>query len=149
MTVWADPKAELTQLLDEQPGALTGYPDPRSDNGRDSPIAISLAAWAAADQPERPATRGHHDRRQPVPEHRGSAYRPARRRYTGLVFTSRVGYRVAPEATERIPLLIGTASAVPELGYAVPPGTWVMRVELDLGYDRAVRTPALPITIAA
>jgi hypothetical protein len=32
-------------------------------------------------------------------------------------------FRVAPGAAERTPLLIGTASFRPELGYTVPPGS--------------------------
>jgi len=31
-------------------------------------------------------------------------------------------FRVAPGQTEQIPLLIGTASSTPRLGYAIPPG---------------------------
>jgi hypothetical protein len=36
-------------------------------------------------------------------------------------------FRVAPGTTERIPLLIGTASFQPELGYTVPPGSWASK----------------------
>jgi hypothetical protein len=64
-----------------------------------------------------------------------------------------VDFHVVPGATERIPLLIGTASVVPDLGYTVPPGTWGIQVPLDLqrdGHTRgARRTPVLPLTITA
>jgi len=62
-------------------------------------------------------------------------------------------FRVAPGAAERIPLLIGTASLVPPLGYTVPAGTWGIQAELTLGPDPRDsirrRTPVLPITIMA
>jgi hypothetical protein len=53
----------------------------------------------------------------------------------------------------RIPLLVGTASSRPELGYAVPPGEWGIQVTLKLGQDPRSpllrRTPILPLTITA
>jgi hypothetical protein len=36
-------------------------------------------------------------------------------------------FAVAPGQTERLPLLIGTASCTPRLGYAIPPGDWESR----------------------
>src|SRR5262245_60387479 len=47
MTVWDDLKPVIARLADEQPGALQGYPDPGSDEGRQPPFAIYLAPWAA------------------------------------------------------------------------------------------------------
>ncbi len=62
-------------------------------------------------------------------------------------------FSVAPGNTERIPLLIGTASFRPDLGYAVPPGSWGILVPLDLEWDPYTRerrrTPVLPLTITA
>jgi hypothetical protein len=62
-------------------------------------------------------------------------------------------FRVAPGNTERIPLLIGTASFRTDLGYAVPPGSWGIHVPLDLEWDPYTReqryTPVLPLTITA
>jgi hypothetical protein len=62
-------------------------------------------------------------------------------------------FRVAPGATERIPLLIGTASFRPELGYTVPPGSWGIQVPLDLEWNPHHRegrlTPVLPLTVTA
>ena len=60
-------------------------------------------------------------------------------------------FPVAPGNTERIPLLIGTASFRPDLGYTVPPGSWGIQVPLDLEWDPYTRerrrTPVLPLTI--
>jgi hypothetical protein len=62
-------------------------------------------------------------------------------------------FPVAPGNTERIPLLIGTASFRPDLGYAVPPGSWGIEVPLtvqrDLETHERRRTPVLPLTITA
>jgi hypothetical protein len=62
-------------------------------------------------------------------------------------------FPVAPGSTQRIPLLIGTASFRPDLGYALPPGSWGMQVWLDLEWDPHTRerrrTPVLPLTITA
>jgi hypothetical protein len=60
-------------------------------------------------------------------------------------------FRVAPGVTERIPLLIGTASFRAELGYTVPPGSWGIQVPLDLEcyphHREAWLTPVLPLTV--
>jgi hypothetical protein len=62
-------------------------------------------------------------------------------------------YRVTPGGSTRIPLLIGTASARPRLGYAVPPGEWGIQVTLTLGPHPSDsphrRTPILPLTVTA
>jgi hypothetical protein len=64
-----------------------------------------------------------------------------------------IDFRVAPGTTERIPLLIGTASFTPALGYTVPAGSWGTQVPLDLQRDLHTRelrrTPILPLTITA
>jgi hypothetical protein len=63
-----------------------------------------------------------------------------------------VWFRVAPGATERIPLLIGTASFEPELGYTVPAGHWGIEATLTLGRNPdspCRRTPVLPLTVTA
>ncbi len=60
---------------------------------------------------------------------------------------------MAAGSTERIPLLIGTASFTPELGYLLPPGSWGLQAPLDLAPDLRTRhrrlTPVLPLTITA
>jgi len=62
-------------------------------------------------------------------------------------------FRVAPGQTERVPLLIGTASCTPRLGYAIPPGDWGVQATLTLGSplrdSPRRRTPVLPLTITA
>ena len=76
--------------------------------------------------------------------------------FSGAQFLPLVTFRVPPAGTERIPLLIGTASFLPRLGYAVPPGTWGLQATLDLvpagsGPRPAEwlrrRTPVLPLTV--
>ena len=51
----------------------------------------------------------------------------------------------------RIPLLIGTASFAPRLGYSIPPGGWRLEASVTLGPDPREalvrRTPLLPLTI--
>jgi hypothetical protein len=62
-------------------------------------------------------------------------------------------FRVTPGETERIPLVVGTASFVSRLGYAVPAGEWGLQVTLTLGpHPRDSprgRTPVLPLTVTA
>jgi hypothetical protein len=62
-------------------------------------------------------------------------------------------FRVPPGQTGRIPLLIGTASYTPRLGYTIPPGDWGLYATLALGpptRDSPLRrTPILPLTITA
>jgi hypothetical protein len=64
-----------------------------------------------------------------------------------------VVFRVAAGATEPIPLLIGTASITPRLGYVVPAGEWGIQATLTLGPEPRDsprrRTPILPLTITA
>ena len=64
-----------------------------------------------------------------------------------------VMFRIAPGETERIPLLIGTASFAARLGYALPPGSWGLQATLDLAPDPREhifrRIPVLPLTITA
>jgi hypothetical protein len=57
--------------------------------------------------------------------------------------------RVAPGATERLPLVIGTASFTPELGYAVPAGQWGIQATLELHSGQRRLTPLMPLTITA
>lgn len=96
MSVWDSLKVDLVRLLDEQPGALTGYPDPRVDTNRRPPFHIDLAAWATS---------------------------------------------------EKIPLLVGTASIDPALGYTVPPGDWAVRATLRMADGTQLSTPLLPLTV--
>jgi hypothetical protein len=67
--------------------------------------------------------------------------------FTGAQRLPRRVFFIAPGATELIPLVVGTASFVPDLGYAVPPGQWSLQVTLELGDGRKVRTLRLPFTV--
>jgi hypothetical protein len=75
--------------------------------------------------------------------------------YAGFQTLPLVMFRVPPGTTERIPLLIGTASFTSRLGYAVPPGSWGLQATLQLAPDSDVRdriprrTPVLPLTVTA
>jgi hypothetical protein len=71
--------------------------------------------------------------------------------YSGAETLPMIIFTVAPGARERVPLLIGTASFTPRLGYTVPAGTWGVQATLTLGSDRdePIRrlTPILPLTV--
>ena len=62
-------------------------------------------------------------------------------------------FRAAPGGSTRVPLLIGTASVTPRLGYMVPAGEWGIQATLTLGPDPRDsprrRTPILPLTVIA
>jgi hypothetical protein len=58
-----------------------------------------------------------------------------------------VGFEILPGETADIPLLIGSASAVSRLGYAIPPGRWAIETELRLGDRGHFRTPPLSIDV--
>ena len=223
MAVWDELRLTLARLLEEQPGALRGYPDLSRSEGGPPPFAIRLAPWAedvagelskrfgdqvdltvgalptrrtvrrvgvsgggaarvspqncstrarprpslTAQPPSAPGTRcgtGCWSATAPTASCRSrptatsppgsSIRRPARRweASPGGGFPL-VMFRIAPGATERIPLLIGTASSTARLGYAVPPGSWGLQTTLDLAQDPGERvprrTPVLPLTITA
>ena len=71
--------------------------------------------------------------------------------YSGAQRLPLVVFRVAPGHSGRIPLLIGTASTAPRLGYTIPAGNWGIQATLTLGpHPRTSprrRTPVLPLTI--
>ena len=73
--------------------------------------------------------------------------------FSGWQTAPLVIFRVAAGATEPIPLLIGTASYTPRLGYVVPAGEWGIQATLTLGpHPRdspSRRTPIRPLTITA
>lgn len=64
-----------------------------------------------------------------------------------------ITFRIPPGEEVRVPLLIGTASFTPRLGYTVPAGDWGIQATLTLGSDPRSsphrRTPILPVTITA
>jgi hypothetical protein len=66
--------------------------------------------------------------------------------YAGAVTAVLRVHTVAPGATVALPLVVGTACYKSVLGYAVPPGAWLVEVLLSLGEgDRRVRP--LPLRI--
>ena len=73
--------------------------------------------------------------------------------FAGFQALPLVIFRVAPGQSGRVPLLIGTASSTPRLGYVIPPGDWGVQATLALGpHPRDSprrRTPVLPLTITA
>ncbi len=224
MAIWDELRLALARLLEEQPGALTRYPDPSRSEDGPPPYAISLAPWASdaaaelrtrfgddADLtvgalPYPPGRTPRWPRHAPPPADpldpaeavaeldgpavvrsghtlrhgllvRNRAGRDLRIAtngqvtadivdpqtgeevggFSGAQFLPLIMFRIAPGATERIPLLIGTASFMARLGYAVPPGSWGLQVTLDLASGPAPepaeriprRTPVLPLTIIA
>ncbi|MFF5985704.1 hypothetical protein [Prauserella flavalba] len=59
-----------------------------------------------------------------------------------------VRFPIRGGATRVIPLLVGTASFDPALGYAIPPGEWALRAVVALEDGRRLLTPALPFTVS-
>lgn len=68
-------------------------------------------------------------------------------RFVGPQYARRVGFEIAPHQTRPVPVLIGTASVVPELGYAVPPGQWTLVVELHTEAGSMLLAP-LDVTVS-
>ena len=67
-------------------------------------------------------------------------------RFTGaqnLIFQA---YPVPADGSTEVPVLIGTDSLAPRLGYAVPPGQWRLVVLMDVDRVEAVSAP-LPLTV--
>jgi hypothetical protein len=73
--------------------------------------------------------------------------------FSGAQTLPLIVFRVAPRQTRRVPLLIGTDSFTPRLGYTVPAGDWGVQATLTLGSglrdSPRKRTPILPLTITA
>ncbi|HWG62334.1 MAG TPA: hypothetical protein VG253_11535 [Streptosporangiaceae bacterium] len=73
--------------------------------------------------------------------------------FAGKQWMVGISFQVAAGMTERIPLVIGTASFDADLGYTVPPGSWGIQMPLELQRDQLTReqrlTPVLPLTITA
>jgi hypothetical protein len=67
--------------------------------------------------------------------------------YAGGHRLSRVVFSISPGERNTIPLCVGTASVVPELGYAVPAGRWAIAPRLEIEGRGWFRTSQLPITV--
>jgi hypothetical protein len=48
-----------------------------------------------------------------------------------------------------MPILVATASLVPELGYAIPPGQWAIDLDVEVAGQGRFRIPPLPLTVTA
>ena len=72
-------------------------------------------------------------------------------RYVGAQHLQFVGFAVEPGRSTEVPVLIGTDSVVPRLGYAVPPGQWHLVVLLDVHRGRTARvntvSAPIPLTV--
>lgn len=60
-----------------------------------------------------------------------------------------VPFRVPSNGLTEIPLLIGTTSFVERLGYAVPPGDWLLDAGIRMRDHGGFRTPPLPFSVVA
>jgi hypothetical protein len=58
-----------------------------------------------------------------------------------------VRFVIESGTTMRIPLLIGTDSVDPRLGFKVPPGTWLAQATLSISGRNAL-TPLMPFTVS-
>lgn len=67
--------------------------------------------------------------------------------YAGAQHMPLVRFGLPPSEPVEVPLLIGTASLAPELGYAVPPGEWRLWAELPLSGIGVLRSEPLPIVV--
>ncbi|MFI7066036.1 hypothetical protein ACIBL3_33900 [Kribbella sp. NPDC050124] len=66
--------------------------------------------------------------------------------YVGPLYARRVGFAIESHQSRPVPVLIGTASMVPDLGYAVPPGQWRLVIAFHTDSGNMLSTP-LDITI--
>jgi len=58
-------------------------------------------------------------------------------------------FEIAPGALRLVPLLLGTASLVPQLGYPIPPALWAFRAPLDPKAGRPRWTLAGELSVTA
>jgi hypothetical protein len=211
--VWESLKIAIVRLLDEQPRALTSYPDPRVDRDRRPPFSIGLAAWAigaarelhdrfggdvmltvgalpyppsndrrvparsALDAPVVDPARIGIDPSEPLSVRTGHTRQqellltnrteslvtissngqltavildPVSHRvvggFSGAQTLAHVSFGIVSGATQAIPLLVGTASVDPALGYAVPAGEWALWAPIAINGDR-MSTPILPVMV--
>lgn len=66
--------------------------------------------------------------------------------YVGPHSLALVQFWIEPHQSHALPVLIGTASVVPDLGYAVPPGQWGLVIELGTDSGSLLSAP-IEITI--
>lgn len=130
------------------------------------PATPACPHWIAAAPAERVAVPSGHDLRTSLVLHNGGT-ETVRIRTNGMVTATIVDptthrniggfagaqtmalvtFALAPGGETRLPLLVGSASLDPHLGYAVPPGEWAYTVELDLDPGGRCWLPEMPLTI--
>jgi hypothetical protein len=67
-------------------------------------------------------------------------------RYVGAHNLPRIEFPIEPQRSRAVPALIGTASLVPDPGYAVPPGRWSLVVSLTIASGHYLSAP-LELTV--
>jgi hypothetical protein len=71
--------------------------------------------------------------------------------YSGVQRGPLIYFTARPQQSIRIPLLVGTASYRPELGFTIPPGRWHLTAPIDLRHSRErgseLVTPPLEFTV--
>ncbi|WP_328998796.1 hypothetical protein OHA18_30645 [Kribbella sp. NBC_00709] len=134
--------------VSEHARRLTGAPAARLDVHAVSPLSVR-SGWFAhrdvlvtnhADQMQVLLTSG--DLGSAVVDSSGKVVG----RYVGPRALPRVEFPIEPHQSRTVPVLIGTASLVPDLGYAVPPGQWGLVIALQTDVGNMVSAP-LEITI--
>lgn len=69
--------------------------------------------------------------------------------FAGAQASPLVVFNAEPEITVQIPVLIGTASLEPRIGYAIPPGEWQFDVTFDFGELGRYRSAPLPLFVTS
>jgi hypothetical protein len=69
--------------------------------------------------------------------------------YSGAQVAPLIRFPAPPNDSVEIPLLVGTASRLPRLGYTVPPGEWAIEVAVGLGVDGTFSAPPMPLIVVA
>jgi hypothetical protein len=69
--------------------------------------------------------------------------------FSGAQTLPLVRFRAPAGGSVEIPILIGTASTVPPLGYAVPPGRWAVEIVVPLEAPGPYRAPLVPLRVVA
>ncbi|MGZ0150403.1 hypothetical protein ACXJJ3_25320 [Kribbella sp. WER1] len=154
-------RIDLLRCREEAPGALMMWSDPLSERRRGRRCRIDLAAWATDIAGELKEKYGDLvDLRVGAltyPAKELSVGEAARQLHgepaeaAGLVvdalapLTIRSGHFGKQDVA--VPALIGTASLVPGLGYAVPPGRWGLVVSLQADGGGHLLSKPLELTV--
>jgi hypothetical protein len=148
---WDSLRVDLQLLLEEspgRPGALVVGPNPYSERRSGRWFHIELAAWATDIAAELKATYREVVDLQvgaltfPIRELRMNELArqlpgtPADSAVGSSARTMRDGWDFRLRLSRLVPVLIGTPSVIPELGFAVSPGEWslVVSLQTDEGY---------------